>query len=141
MFAIEWKMGPWHDPPSTWCLVKWRDRTLVGMVQHPVCAEFPAIVFLSVTSKYFDPEFVRAVRNLDSGRLQLDADPSLDVTGTFHVLHRDGHQLLFMSHEETTWMMNHPMPIIQVQPRNNGEDIELIPGNTITVLNRPPEKN
>jgi len=141
MLEIERKMRPLHRPPSVGCLVTWRDRTLVGMIQSPVSARFPAIVFLSVTSKYFDPEFVRAVRNLDPGRLELEADPALDLNGNFHTLHRDGKRLTFMPEEETAEMLKNPMEVIEAQPHANGEVVEFKSAKTITVLKPPPKVN
>lgn len=120
MLANERKMQPLHRPPSTGCLVVWRDRTLVGCVQHPVDPVFPAIVFLSVTSVYVDPEYIRAVRELDPGRLELVADPLLDLNGNFHVLRREDNRLTFMTPVETRHMAARGGVLIELTPTPEG---------------------
>ncbi len=136
MLENERKMRPLHRPPSTGCLVTWRDRVLVGCVQHPVDPQYPAVVFLSVTSKYFDPEYVRAIRNLDPGRLELAADPQMEIgAGNFHVLRRQGGRLTFMTADETEAMDKRPFAITQLTPTGKGIHFE-----TIIPLVQPEQK-
>src|ERR1051326_8228157 len=101
MLENERKMQPMHRPPSTGCLVNWRDQVRVGCIQYPVDPAFPAIVFVSITSRFLDPEYIRAIRNLDPGRLELTADDAIDLTGNFHILRREQERLTCMTPEET----------------------------------------
>ncbi len=116
MLEIERKCRPFHRPPSTGCLVTWRERVLVGMIQHPVHDDFPAIVLLSVTSKYVEPEYICAIRNADPGRLELQADAELDLFDNYHVLRREGSRLTRMDPAETAAMERFPLHIIAVDP-------------------------
>jgi hypothetical protein len=126
MLANERKMIPLHWPPSTGCLVQWRDRTLVGCVQHPVDAECPDVVFLSVTSKYVHSEYIAAIRELDPGRLEFTADSQLDLSGNFHVVRREGARLMRMTPDETRRMHQvlGSMQLVQVQPGAQPDTIE-----------------
>lgn len=136
MLANERKMKPLHRPPSTGCLVSWRDRVLVGCVQHPVDRAFPAVVFLSVTSKYFDPEYVEAIRHLDPGRLELSADPQLELGGrTFHVVRREESYLTFMTQEESRALSRQNFAITQLTPTDEGVHFE-----TVIPLVKPEQK-
>lgn len=131
MLRTERAMRPRHHPPSTGIILTWRNELRVGMVQHPIDIDFPLIVFLSITSKYRDPEYARHVRNMDPGRLELTADPRLDMEGNFHVLRRIEKVLTFMTPEETHAMERSAFSrfIVQVQPREDGS-VELIPVGT-----------
>jgi len=132
-------MQRYHHPPSTGIILSWRGELRVGCIQHPVDIDFPAIVFISITSKYRDPEFARAYRNIDPGRLELRADPRLDLTGNFHVLHRDGNFLTFMTPEETRASQKSDLlrMLVQVQPRDDGR-IDLIPVTERKYEQEPP---
>ncbi len=120
MLEIERRMQPLHNPPSTGCLVTWRDRVLVGMVQYPVHPQFPAVVFLSVTSKYVHPDYIAAIREAAPGRLELQADADLDLQGNFHVLRRVDDRLMYMTPAETRAMVARRDVVVQVQPREDG---------------------
>lgn len=120
MLETERRMMPFHRPPSTGVWVLWRAEIKIGMIQKPVDVDYPAVVFLSITSRFHCvPDFVKAVRNLDPGRLELTADAKLDLTGNFHTLRLEDRNLTFMTPQETVAMRDLGARIFQMQPEGN----------------------
>lgn len=138
MLETERRMRPLHRPPSRGCFVAWRDQVRVGMIQHPIDPDFPAIVFISITSRHLDAEYIRAVRNLDPGRLLLTADDGLDLQDNFHVLRREGDRLSCMTPSETRHIANRPdlIALTQVQPTSDGVTFQPIAGPAMKLYRR-----
>lgn len=115
------------QPPATSCFVQWRDEIKVGAIQFPVHPKYPAVIFLSITSRHVHPDFIAALKQMDPDRLELQADAVLDLTGNFHILRRDGPKLSILTPEETKAIQQQTRHVLQVEPRENGIHIESIP--------------
>lgn len=110
------------QPPATGCIVRWHGLVKLGAVQWPIMADprVSAVVWLSIMSKYHDLDYIRAIRNMDPGRLELQADAVLDLEGNFHVLHRVGSRLTAMTPEETLIMAEYRPTILEITPTDTG---------------------
>ncbi len=138
--ANERKTKPFHHPPSTGIVLEWRKERRIGCIQWPVLADFPAVVFVSIMSVYIDPEYIRAIRNLDPGRLLLTAEDRLDLRGNFHILRREGDRLTFMTAEEMMAAEASPMAVHEIAPTVNGFAVRPILHRE-TLWKQKPEDN
>ncbi len=118
--ANERKTKPFHRPPSIGIILEWRKERKVGCIQWPVLADFPAVVFVSIMSVHIDPEYIRAIRNLDPSRLDLTADDRLDLKSNFHIVRREGDRLTFMTAEEVVAVEHADIPLLELRPTADG---------------------
>lgn len=105
---------PLMRPEPAGVLIKWQEYTYVGGVQV-ISPEFSEeIVVLSMSTYPLPIYLADAIRKLDPGRLELEADEKLDMTGRQHVLRREGNKLTYMTPEQTAYMLQHPLQIYEI---------------------------
>lgn len=105
---------PLMHPEPTSVLIKWRGGTYVGSIQEIVPEFSIEIVTLSMSSYPLPIYLADAIRKLDLGRLELEADDKLDLTGRQHVLRRGGNKLTYLTPEQTAYMLLHPLIIHEI---------------------------
>ncbi len=102
-----------NKPEPVGVLVIWKDYTYIGSIQVIVPDFSKEIVVLSKSTIPLPVEFDNAIRKLDPGRLELEADDKLDLTGRQHVLRRIENRLTFMTPEQTSYMLKNPPRIYE----------------------------
>jgi glutamine synthetase adenylyltransferase len=64
---------------------------------------------LSKNSKPVEEELYNAIKRNDPGRLELLADDSVDLEGSYHVLRKLENRLVSMTPEQTNYALSHPI--------------------------------
>lgn len=93
-------------------LFKWKGDSYFGGMQK-ISGE---IVLVSKTSHLLQKEFADAIIKINPKITQLTADDKLDFTGRSHVLRRVCDRLTFMTPEQTCYMIENPINIIEYRP-------------------------
>lgn len=93
-------------------LFKWRGDSYFGGIQK-ISDE---IVLVSKTSYPLQKEFVEAIIKINPEITQLTADDKLDFTGRGHLLRRVCDRLTFMTPEQTHYMIENPINVIEYNP-------------------------
>jgi hypothetical protein len=102
-----------HPKPMS-ANIYWNDDFYVGSIQE-IAPEFSKeIVLLSKSSKHYPRELAKALRKLDSGRLELFANDNLDLKGRQHVVRKIYDKLMYMTTDQIKFMMNYPMTIFEI---------------------------
>ncbi len=105
---------PLMHPEPTGVLIKWDGCTYVGGIQVIVPEFSKEVVVLSMSTHPLPIYLADAIRKLDPGRLELEADDKLDLTGRQHVLRRLKSRLTYMTPQQTGYMIKHPVRICEV---------------------------
>jgi len=84
-----------------------KNNTYIGSIQNVVPEFSDEIVLLSKSSYKLPDDLVNAIRKLDSKRLELGVDESLDLNGRQHILRRVENILMYMTPEQTEHMVKH----------------------------------
>jgi hypothetical protein len=85
-------------------LVTWNGDIYLGSIQKVALEFSDEIVVLSKTTHRLPNDLVSAIRKLDTGRLDLVAEDSLDLDGRQHILRIVGNELVYMTHEQTKYI-------------------------------------
>lgn len=93
-------------------IFKWRGDNYFGEVQK-ISGE---IVMISKTSYSLQKEFVDAIIKINPEITKLVADNKLDFTGRIHILRRINDRLTFMTPEQTYYMAENPINVIEYRP-------------------------
>jgi hypothetical protein len=102
-----------HPAPIS-VLITWKKNFYIGSIQE-VASEFSdEIVLLSKSTYKLPDELVVALRKLDDERLELDAEDNLDLEGRQHVLRRLENRLVYMTNEQTKYMIKHLPNICEI---------------------------
>lgn len=101
-------------PEATGVLIEWQGFTYIGGIQEIAPGFSKEIVVLSKSSRPLPIYLADAVRKLDQGRLELEADEKLDLTGRQHVLRRVGSRLMYMTPQQTKYMLLHMPNIYEI---------------------------
>lgn len=95
----------WNYPLPISVLITWKSGVYIGSIQE-ASPEFPdEIVLLSKSSYKLPDDLVNAIRKLDDKRLEFGADESLDLSGRQHILRRVENRLVYMTSEQTKYMV------------------------------------
>lgn len=104
MLEQEKMLNIYNYPTPISVLITWKGGIYIGSIQE-VSPEFSdEIVVLSKSSAKLPDDLVKAIRRLDSERLELVAEDSLDLRGRQHILRRLGDELVYMTSEQTKHM-------------------------------------
>ena len=93
-------------------LFKWIGDSYFGGTQK-ISGE---IVLISKTSYPLQKEFVDAIIKINPEITQLIVDDKIDFTGRSHVLRRVSDRLTFMTQEQTHYMVENPINVIEYRP-------------------------
>ncbi len=93
-------------------LFKWRRDYYFGGVQK-ISGE---IVLVSKTSHLVPKELVETIIKVNNKITQLTTDDKIDFTGRTHVLRRISDRLTFMTQEQTHYMIENPINVIEYNP-------------------------
>lgn len=107
-------MNSCNYPESMKAIIRWKDNVYIGSIQKIVPNFSTEIVLLSKSTHIIPDELVSAIKKLDKERLELIADESLDLYGRQHVLRLVENRLVYMNHEQTTYMMENPLNICEI---------------------------
>ena len=107
-------MNSFNYPETTKVIIRWKDNIYIGSIQKIVPNFSKEIVLLSKSTYIIPDELVNAIKKLDKGRLELNADESLDLEGRQHVLRLTENRLVFMTHQQTTYIMENPPKICEI---------------------------
>lgn len=98
-----------NDPPPTRSIIRWKDNFYIGSIQRIVPNFSNEIVLLSKTSYIIPEGLICEIRKLDNGRLELDADESLCLSGRQHIVRLVENRLCHMNYQQTEYMTkNYP---------------------------------
>jgi len=100
------------SPESVVVLIQWNHSTYIGSIQVIVPDFSTEIVVVSKSSKPLPFKLANAIKKLDPKRLELKAYYMLDLTGRQHILRRLENRLMYMTPDQTAYMLLHP-PVIK----------------------------
>lgn len=100
------------DRDNEIAIFKWRGESYFGGVQG-VSGE---IVLVSKTSHLLQKEFVEAIIKINPEITQLATDDKIDFTGRGHILRRICDRLTFLTPEQTSYMIDNPINVIEYRP-------------------------
>lgn len=103
-----------NNPEPVGALIKWRGNTYFGHIQAVASNFSNEIMALTKTSNPIPDELTRAIKKLDPGRLELEADAPLDMTGKHHILRKAENRLTQMTRQQTEYMLLHPVVFQEV---------------------------
>ena len=110
----EKRMSGTNIPPSVPIFLYWKFNAYIGSLQEPFSEYSREIVLLSKSSNSPNPDLLKAIKKLNKTRLEVTADPELDLTGRQHLLRRIGTRLTSMTLEQTEYAKSHLPPIIEI---------------------------
>jgi len=110
----EKKMNFCNFPKSTKAIIRWKGNIYIGSIQKIVPNFSTDIVLLSKSTHIIPEELVSEIKKLDKERLELIADESLDLYGRQHVLRLVEKRLVYMTHEQTKYILENPPKICEV---------------------------
>lgn len=114
MLEQEKMLNIYNYPTPISVLITWKGCVYIGSIQE-VSPEFSEeIVVLSKSSAKLPDDLVNAIRRLDSERLELVAEDSLDLRGRQHILRRLEDELVYMTSEQTKHMTEHLPNIYEI---------------------------
>jgi len=114
VLEIEKTSSIMNIPESSPIILYWKSQAYIGSVQETSPEYSTEIVLLSKSSKPIDTGLVRALKRLDKDRLELTADPELDLQGRQHLLRRLENTLTFMTKEQTEYSTLNLPPVIEI---------------------------
>ena len=97
------KYANYPEPKSA--MIRWRDNIYIGSIQEIAPEISNEIVLLSKSSQPLPVGLVNAIGKLDSQRLELDADESLDLDGRQHIVRLLENRLVHMTSSQIDFMM------------------------------------
>lgn len=100
-------------PPAIATLIEWRSQTYIGSIQEVASKYSKEIVLLSKSSQPIPEELIKALAELDKGRLNLSAETTLDLEGRLYVLRRVGDILQQMTVDQLDYVERHQIAIIE----------------------------
>lgn len=98
----------------TGVVVSWRNEQYIGQIQEIAPEYSKEIVDLSKSSRPVESSLVEAIKELDSGRLLLTADNSLDLTDRQHILRRLNNRLTYLTSDQTQYMAGSPIRVVEL---------------------------
>ncbi len=101
-------------PESTKAIIRWKGNIYIGSIQKIVPNFSKEIVLLSKSTHIIPDELVSIIKKLDKERLELDADESLDLYGRQHVLRLVENRLVYMTQEQTIYIVENPPNICEI---------------------------
>lgn len=104
----------YNYPEPIGVIIIWKGNNYIGSVQEIVPGFSKEIVLLSKSSSSLDKELVSTIKKLDKERLELYADHTIDLEGRQHVLRRLDNKLVYMTIEQTKYMVEHLPNIIEI---------------------------
>jgi len=104
-------MNSFSYPEPVKILVTWKGNVYIGSIQKIVPNFSKEVVILSKSTNIVPDELISAIRRLDKERLELVAEDSLDLEGRQHVLRLAENRLVYMSEQQTRYMIEHPLEI------------------------------
>jgi len=75
-------------PPQTSVTLSWRRGLYVGGIQEIAPEYSPEIILLSKSNHQLSELLIESIERLDTERLKLLADDSLELSGRYHILRR-----------------------------------------------------
>ncbi len=104
----------YNYPEPVSIIIIWKGNNYIGSIQKIVPGFSKEIVLLSKSSSHLNQELVSAIKKLDKERLELYADDTIDLEGRQHVLRRLDNKLVYMTTEQTKYMVEHLPDIIEI---------------------------
>lgn len=104
----------YNYPKPISAIIIWKGKSYIGSIQEIAPVLSKEIVLLSKSSSSLDKELIKAIKKLDKERLELLADDTIDLEGRQHVLRRLDNKLVYMTPEQTKYMMEHLPDIVEI---------------------------
>ncbi len=101
-------------PKSISVIIRWRGNIYIGSIQLIEPEFSKEIVLLSKSSYIIPDKLVNAIKRIDKGRLEFDADENLDLSGRQHVLRLFENTLIHLTPQQTKYMIEHPLNICEI---------------------------
>lgn len=92
------------EPKPPRVMVKWWGRSYTGYIEEIAPDYSREIVLLTKTSHPLPNDLANAIRKLDTGRIDLEADNSLDLNNRCVVMRFTGNRLTSMTPEQTRYV-------------------------------------
>ena len=101
-------------PKPIRAIITWRNDTYIGHIQE-IYPEYSAeIVALNKSSDPLPEGLVAAIKELDTGRLNLHSDNSLDLSGRQHLLRRLEDRLTIMTPNQIRYVTENPPQVYEI---------------------------
>ncbi len=104
----------YNYPKPIGTIIMWKSNNYIGSIQEIVPRFSKDIVLLSKSSSPLRQELVSAIKKLDKERLELYVDDTIDLEGRQHVLRRLDNKLVYMTTEQTKYMMENLPNIVEI---------------------------
>lgn len=95
--------------------IYWKNVFYIGAIQEIVPEFSKEIVLLSKSSLHYPEELAKALRRLDSGRIELFVEDDLDLEGKQHIVRRIGDKVVHITTEQAIFIANCPMKIFEIR--------------------------
>lgn len=104
----------YNYPEPIGVIIVWKSDSYIGSIQEIVPGFSKEIILLSKSSSPLNQELISAIKKLDKERLELYVDDTIDLEGRQHVLRRLDNKLVYMTTEQTRYMVDHLPSVVEI---------------------------